>query len=85
MGIACLGNLTFVMVYGEYYSPTKVKSFGMFNLKLLQKEGVEEYLSISLPAMVMLCAEWWAMEVLILLAANLGTVAIGAMTISYNY
>ncbi len=57
----------------------------MFNFKLLRIQSVRQYMAISLPAMVMLCAEWWCMEFLILMAANLGTVAIGAMTISYNY
>ena len=33
----------------------------------------------------MLCAEWWAMESLCLMAVVLGTVETAAMTISYNY
>ena len=31
-----------------------------------------EYLGISIPATVMICAEWWAFELLILLAGYLG-------------
>ena len=35
--------------------------------------------------MAMLCAEWWSMDILILISTQLNTIVIGAMTISYNY
>ena len=34
-----------------------------------------EYLSISLPATVMICAEWWAFEILIILAGYISVEA----------
>ena len=86
MAITCLGNLVFVAIYcNSSYPEHKIDPFGMFNLKLLNKSQVNEYLKISLPATVMLCAEWWSYEFLILMAASLGTVAIGSMSIAYNF
>jgi len=86
MGVACLANLLLVCLYGQFFAPHKVSMFGFLNVPaLLKPGGVSRYLAISIPSIVMLCAEWWAMEILILMSANLGTVAIGAMTISYNY
>lgn len=43
------------------------------------------YLGISGPSIVMLCAEWWAFEILVFLAAFISTGAVGSMAISYNY
>ena len=34
--------------------------------------GWGEYLKISLPSTVMICAEWWALEILALIAGTLG-------------
>ena len=39
------------------------------------------YLKISIPATVMLCAEWWAFEVLMVLAGTLGVASLAAQTI----
>jgi multidrug resistance protein, MATE family len=34
--------------------------------------GLKEYLDISLPATVMICAEWWGFEILALIAGTIG-------------
>ena len=39
------------------------------------------YLKISVPATVMICAEWWAFEVLIVVAGTLGVASLAASTI----
>lgn len=40
--------------------------------------GWGEYLSVSAPATLMICAEWWAFEVLIILAGRLGLLELAA-------
>lgn len=40
--------------------------------KLLDREGMREYLSIGIPSLVSVIAEWWAFEVLQVIAANIG-------------
>ena len=46
--------------------------------------GWGEYLSISLPATAMLCAEWWALEVLAILAGILGVIQLASQIINFN-
>ena len=43
--------------------------------------GWGEYLSISLPATAMVCAEWWASYVMAILAGVLGVVDLASFTI----
>ena len=43
--------------------------------------GWKEYLKVSLPATVMMCAEWWAFDVLTFLAGILGVLELASQTI----
>ena len=52
---------------------------------LLHKDDVKEYLAISLPSMVLICAEWWAYDILTLIGAMISISALGVMTISANF
>ena len=40
--------------------------------------GWGEYLKISLPATVMICAEWWAFEILTVMAGMLGVLELSS-------
>ena len=42
------------------------------------------YLRVSLPSMAMLCSEWWAFEVIFILAGILGVLELGALSICLN-
>ena len=84
-GISCTANLMILAMYSKFCIEHRVSFLGMFDVKLLNKDKVYEYMAISVPSIVMLCAEWWAMEILSMLAVLLGTIEIAAMTISYNY
>jgi Na+-driven multidrug efflux pump len=80
------GNMAFVVVYSHKYAGRDVNPWGFLDYgTLLRREEVDAYLKISLPAIVMILAEWCAMDFMILLATQMGTVAIGSMTISLNY
>ena len=46
---------------------------------------VWEYLKISIPSITMLCAEWWALELLSLMSSIIGVEAMGAQTIAFNF
>ena len=43
--------------------------------------GWYEYLSVALPSTVMICAEWWAIEVLMVLSGILGVTSLASMTV----
>ena len=77
--------MIFVMIYSWKFSgrnihpiPNEIKSY-------LGKNELKIYFGISGPSIVMLCAEWWAFEVLVFLAAFISVGAVSAMAISYNY
>ena len=43
--------------------------------------GWGTYLRFSLPSLAMLCSEWWAFEVIFVLAGVLGVLELGALSI----
>ena len=45
--------------------------------------GWGEYLNISLPSTIMICAEWWFFEVLVIMAGSLGLVEQAAWVVVY--
>ena len=47
-------------------------------------QGWYQYLSISLPSTVMMCAEWWAAQVFMILAGTLGVTEVASYTIVVN-
>ena len=53
-----------------------------FDMEALRDWG--QYLSISLPATAMICAEWWALEVLAIFAGILGVMELASQTINFN-
>lgn len=54
-------------------------------LELLSLHHVKVYMNISVPSIIMLCADWWAYEGIVILAAFISVGAVGSMAISYNY
>lgn len=61
--------MAFVVIYGRCSS-----EFDQ-TLQPLDKESFEgwcEYLKVSFPTMVMMCAQWWAFEIFIVIAGTLG-------------
>ena len=81
----CFLNMTFVMIYSWKYSGYEVNPIPQNVRHYLGKHEMKVYLGISGPSIVMLCAEWWAFEILVFLAAFISTGAVGSMAISYNY
>ena len=47
--------------------------------------GWGEYFAISIPATVMICSEWWAFEVLMIIAGLIGVVEMATITIVFSY
>jgi len=43
-----------------------------------------EYFHLSVPATVMICAEWWSFEILVILSGILGVVEQGSQVITFN-
>ena len=46
--------------------------------------GWYDYLKVSIPSTVMVCSEWWAFEVYIILAGNIGVSELAALIICNN-
>ena len=47
-------------------------------------QGWRQYLNLSIPSTLMMCAEWWAFELLSILAGILGVVELASQTINFN-
>ena len=77
-------NLLFVMFATTCCTRITIKPF-VFSKRLLSWSSLKEYLSISLPSMTMLCSEWWAYEILTIMASMISVPALGAQTIAYNF
>ena len=58
-----------VMIYGCYSSKINIVLVPI-NMDALR--GWREYLKVSLPSTIMMCSEWWAFEILVILAGTLG-------------
>ena len=78
-------NLAFVMMHTWLVSEFSVAPIPTKIWSLLNKNEVAVYMTIALPSIVMIMAEWIGVEVLIVLAANISNDAVGAMSISYNF
>ena len=63
------GLLLSVMIYGNCSDQVRPAVF-LPNLESFRGWG--EYRNYSLPSTIMICAEWWAFEVLVIMAGNLG-------------
>ena len=83
--ITCALNMLFVMLYTWKRSIYKVQPLPTNIRKLLNGTDVNIYMKISVPSIVMLCADWWAYESIVIMAAFISTAAVGSMAISYNY
>jgi len=54
----------------------------MFKFKeIMQYNEMVQYIKLGIPGTLMLCAEWWAYELLTVLASRLGTSSVAAQTI----
>ena len=73
--------MSLTMMYGSCSSQVR-HILAPFDSEALRGWG--QYLSISLPATAMICAEWWALEVLAILAGILGVVELASQTINFN-
>ena len=75
IGIAIATNITtFTMLFGITVYAQCIGSIkeALFFPTADSFKNWGEYLSLSIPATVMLCAEWWAFEVLTILAGVIG-------------
>jgi MATE family multidrug resistance protein len=52
--------------------------------RALDWEGIKSYLAISVPSVIMLCLDWWAFEVMILISGLFGVTQQAALIIIMN-
>ena len=77
--------MLFVISWTWKMTPEAVKPIPSNPIDLLKPRDIKVYLKISGPAIVMLCADWWAYECIVILSAFISIGAMGSMAISYNY
>lgn len=81
----CFLNMLFTMLYTWKMTVYEVKPLPSAPLSLLQTKDLKIYMGISGPSILMLCADWWAYEAIVIMAATISVGAVGSMAISYNY
>ena len=83
--VNCCLNMLFVMIYSWKFSGYNVNPIPYDICSYLGRHELSVYLGISGPSIIMLCAEWWAFEILVFIAAFISVGAVSSMAISYNY
>ena len=83
--MTCILNFLIVMVYVWKYAEYRVHPFRFKFKKLLKIEYVKVYMKLAAPSIALVCAQWWAIEILQLLATRLSVVAVGCMAITTSF
>ena len=65
------------------HAPFKIPSF-KFLPGTLEKSHIQSYLSIGVPSILLICLEWWGIEILVLMSGVFSSTAVAAQTIAYN-
>lgn len=81
MAVTCTLSFTSVTVFA-YFVPRIRKALFAPTLESLNDWG--EYFSISIPATIMVCAEWWCFELFVLASSYLGVAYLAANVIMQN-
>lgn len=78
-------NLAATTVYTWCYSDHPTKNPFIFRLSnVLEREQVRSYMSIALPSAVLVCATWWAVEILLFMASKISVIAMSCMAVSVS-
>ena len=83
--IATFGNFLFLALYCRFYLEQKIPILGFLDVSLLRWESTKNYLKLGAPSMLMNAVEVWSFELIRLMSALLGTVALATMSICFNY
>ena len=85
MIISCFFNFAVTMVYTWCYSGHPTKNPFIFKLRnVLENEQVKSYMRIALPSAVLVCATWWAIEILLFMASKISVIAMSSMAVSVS-
>lgn len=80
IGLTITNFITLAIVFTFIWKTPRIRQcLQPFSMEVFKGWGA--YLRVAVPSMVMLCAEWWALDVLTLLAGILGVKALASMTI----
>lgn len=80
-------GLAVALVVKDFVLFLTVTIYGIYSDKISQAlvpidieafRGWRQYLEVSLPTTVMICAEWWAFEVIAILAGTIGVVELAS-------
>ena len=88
--LSCASNMIFICLcawkVAQYpVEPIPTAEKGNTFKTLMNVRDVKIYLEVGVPSMVMLCADWFAYEGIVIIAASISTAATGATAIALNY
>lgn len=75
-------NYLIVVIYSWRFAEVKIAPFGFLKRELLtNKDMVWAYMGLAVPSVFLVCSQWWATEILQLIATQLSVIAICCMAI----
>ena len=81
MALSCILMYSSVTIL-SHRIPRIEKALFFPTMESLEEWG--EYLAISIPATIMICASWWGFELFVIISSNFGTEQMAAMVISQH-
>ena len=89
IGVALAMLLTtmsnFTIVAGYTWKVEGLNPFTFSWKRVMKAKYVKVYLVLAAPSIALVCGQWWAVEILQLMATRLSLVAVGCMAISASY
>ena len=82
MNITAFSNAMLITVYVTYFQPDLREAWFWPDKDCFQ--GLLDYLRLGIPAMLMLCFEWWTFEIQTFMASFISVQAIGSQVIILN-
>jgi MATE family multidrug resistance protein len=79
------GTIFFVMLIIARFHPKVILFHASWPSRhALDADGIRRFMDVAIPSLFSICSEWWAFEVLVALAAQVGDNEVAAFTIAFN-
>ena len=75
----------FIIVAGYVWKVEGLNPFTLSWKRVMKAKYINVYLLMAAPSIALVCGQWWAVEILQLMATRLSLVAVGCMAISASY
>jgi len=75
-------QLTVLLIYSTWWLPDLSEAIFLPSLDAFT--GWSQYMKLSIPALLMLCSEWWAFEIITLMSGYLGVNEQAVIVVLFN-